>query len=93
MYNTYRVPVKIWQLYPGEKEEVWKIGNVNKIRWRQKIQDRVLFLKLELNRPDRSLKTMFQRFCQAGLTLALKKVPYLESFDTGMSSQRVYFGG
>ena len=38
IYNTYRFSVKIRQLYPGEKGKVWKIGNVNKIRRRQKNQ-------------------------------------------------------
>ena len=28
MYNTYRVPIEIRQLHPGERGEVWKIGNV-----------------------------------------------------------------
>ena len=32
MYNTYRVTVKLRQLHPGEKWEVWKIWNVNKNR-------------------------------------------------------------
>ena len=35
MYNTYRVSVQIWRVYPGEGV---KSGNVNKIRRCKKFQ-------------------------------------------------------
>ena len=75
MYNTYRVTVKLRQLHPGEKWEVWKIWNVNKNRAVLNNQKWVLFLGQEQNRRVRLFTQSVWTNARGDFDPGPKKVP------------------